>query len=157
MKSNANKIIIAVVAVLAAVTIGIFLVTNTGGGGGGATTAGNQNGESGGEMTPNGSTTQGTGETSTAPLDYGNKSIKSQATNEEIEKLSVEAEKLIDSDFPDYKGIVPVVHASEANGNRTVYATYTNTPAVLEPGVEIKRILIIYMNQDGEVGVAQSG
>ncbi|MCL1930116.1 hypothetical protein FWF93_03195 [Candidatus Saccharibacteria bacterium] len=89
-------------------------------------------------------------------LKYGDSSTKVQPTQEDIERITEASKKIIDEDFPDYKGIEPHITVSVEGDSRIVYAEFVNTPGVVRPGIEINRFIIIHIDQDGKVGVAQS-
>lgn len=156
MKLNQNAVLVIVFTALVVVVLGIFFIANSSGGAGGGGGGDDVAGGGGGSSAANGSS-GGSAEWNSEAIEYKDGTTKVQPTQEETERITKIAQKTIDNDYPEYKGVVPTIAVLEEDNQRTISATYINTPVVLEGNLVIDRVLVISLYPNGKVGVAVSG
>jgi len=142
--SKRTLVVAALAAVLILAVIIVAFTALSGGGGGGVGGGGSVG------------TTQTAGGSQEASGVANNDPQLMPATKAEEEQIRKVADPIISADYPICKNIQPIIRVSKDGSKKTIYASYQAQPVDAGSGAVIKRIVVISVDQDGNVSVASS-
>jgi hypothetical protein len=162
--NNGNKYLFIIGGILIAAILFILASASGGGGsggGGGVPSSGTSGASpssgaaSNPSVQPSPVVSGNAAQTSGEAMVYG--PDKRQATAEETKQILDEAKVLIDRDYPEYTSVTPIISVTESGSFKTISALYEKSSTATGAGNEVYQAIIVHVDQDGEVGVAESG